>query len=235
MSEDNTLCAGELMPNLQSTIDVMADKLVPVNNIATNTNLILSGLRQTDFWSLMRSTPATLFMSLILMSIQNPTVDNYLFIIFYMGVFILNGVLKFTFQGIYSILNTDYIPLIGQGSRPIGAHSSSAFMHVPLIPATTYGMPSGHSQLAWFFATYACLNIINSRFTYFQNLQISWNGPLQALCCTTLILLAGIISYSRVYIEECHTPGQVIVGGLIGIVSGVFAYKIKKWLKSNYL
>ena len=200
-----------------------------------NYHLILSPQRQTQFWALLRSSPVSLFAVLLITSMQYPTIDNYLFIIFYMGTFALNGILKYIATTTYRILDIDYIPLIGQGSRPPGAHSCTSFITGPLEPASSFGMPSGHSQLAWFFATYSCLNIINCQFNYFQNLQIGWNPALQGLCCFGLILMASLISYSRVEIEHCHTRGQVFMGALVGIISACFAYKIKIWLKKNYL
>lgn len=195
--------------------------------------LELNPIRNNPVWSFIRSTPITIPAMLTLISILYPTVDNYIFIAFILGSHILNIILKATFQFIYYVLNTDYIPFIGQGSRPLGAHSCSSFISVPLIPATSFGMPSGHSQLAWFFTTYACLSIINNRFDYFQNFQIHWNPRLQLLSCAGLILFAGLISYSRTYIEYCHTSGQVIIGGLIGIVTGCIAFKVRKWLKKE--
>ena len=195
--------------------------------------LELNPIRNAKLWAFIRSTPITIPAMLTLTSILYPTIDNYIFLAFILGSHVLNIILKAGFQFIYYVLNTDYILLIGQGTRPLGAHSCGSFISVPLIPATSFGMPSGHSQLAWFFTTYACLSIINNRFDYFQNLQIHWNQKLQLLSCAGLILFAGLISYSRVYIEYCHTPGQVITGWLIGIVTGCIAFKIRKWLKKQ--
>jgi membrane-associated phospholipid phosphatase len=205
-----------------------------MNCAETFTNSIeLAPIRNNKIWSLLRSTPVTIPSILIIISILYPTVDNYIFLAFILGTHILNVILKGGFQLIYYILDTDYIPLIGQGTRPPGAHSCGSFISVPLIPATSFGMPSGHSQLAWFFTTYACLNIINSRFDYFQNLQIHWNSRLQLLSVSGLIIFASMISYSRVYIEQCHTIGQVIIGGITGIITGCIAFKFRKWLKKE--
>ena len=198
-----------------------------------SSQLELSPIRNAPVWAFIRSTPVTIPAMLTLIAILYPTVENYIFLAFILGSHLLNVILKAGFLFIYYILNTDYIPFFGQGSRPLGAHSCSSFISVPLIPATSFGMPSGHSQLAWFFTTYACLSIINCRFDYFQNLQLHWNARLQLLSCSGLILFAGLISYSRVYIEYCHTPGQVITGGLIGIVTGCIAFKIRKWMKKQ--
>lgn len=194
--------------------------------IDTN-NLILSKTRQTEFWSLIRTSPITLLGTLILINIMYPTIDNYLFTIFYIITFGSNIIFKAIFKGIYTFFGIDYIPFIGQGTRPFNAHSCSSFVSIPLIPATTFGMPSGHSQLAWFFAIYACLNIINCNFDYFQGIYVDWNKKLKCISCIILIIIAIIISYSRVAIEECHTTGQVIIGGLLGIICAIIAFKIK--------
>ena len=69
--------------------------------------------------------------------------------------------------------------------------------------STSYGLPSGHSQIAWLFTTYKILNLEekNSR-------------PISIL----LIGLATLISYSRVRWAKCHTIQQVVLGGVFGII-----------------
>lgn len=189
------------------------------------TEFVLSQERQSRFWSLIRSSPISLLGTLILMCLIYPSFDNYLFTLFYMGIFGLNVSLKYVFKKIYDYLGIDYIPYIGQGSRPPGAHSCKSFVSVPLLPATSFGMPSGHSQLAWFFAIYGCFILCSNPVSYFSNNTM--NQTLKIISCIGLITIAAIISYSRVFIEECHTPGQVCIGGLIGIGSALVAYIIK--------
>ena len=65
-----------------------------------------------------------------------------------------------------------------------------------------YGMPSGHSQLAFF-----C-------FFYFANK----NNFLETLI---MLLLSIYISYTRV-ILQCHTVNQVLVGSVIGSFLGIY-------------
>ena len=131
-----------------------------MSNISDMSELSLTKERQSGFWSLIRSTPLSLLGALVLINIIYPTTDNLMFMLFYMLTFGSNMIFKVIAKGIYNILDTDYIPFIGQGTRPSGAHSCSSFISAPLMPATSFGMPSGHSQLAWFFAVYACLSII---------------------------------------------------------------------------
>ena len=131
-----------------------------MSDISDMSELTLTKERQSGFWSLIRSTPLSLLGALVLINIIYPTTDNLMFMLFYMLTFGSNMIFKVIAKGIYNILDTDYIPFIGQGTRPSGAHSCSSFISAPLMPATSFGMPSGHSQLAWFFAVYACLSII---------------------------------------------------------------------------
>ena len=70
------------------------------------------------------------------------------------------------------------------------------------------GLPSGHSQLAWFFVFYLWLLKPNIR--------------------NALILfpIALIISISR-YFSNCHTKLQIFIGSLIGII---FAYYFREFI-----
>ena len=138
---------------------------------------ILSIARQSTFWSLIRSTPISLLGTLILINIIYPTEPNLIFLILYLVTFGSNAIFKYIAQLIYRWLGTDYIPFIGQGTRPSGAYGCSSFISVPLIPATSFGMPSGHSQLGWFFAVYACLSIINLPLNAYSNISnFAWSN-----------------------------------------------------------
>ena len=44
------------------------------------------------------------------------------------------------------------------------------------------------------------------------------------LSCIIVLLVALYISYSRVYIEGCHTIQQVSVGGMLGIATVFIIY-----------
>lgn len=189
--------------------------------------LQLSKERQTTFWSLIRSTPVSLLGTLVLINVIYPTQINFVFLLLYIFTFGSNCIFKYIAQLIYEWFGVDYIPFIGQGSRPNGAFGCSSFISSPLIPATSFGMPSGHSQLAWFFATYACLIILYR--LHWVISPVSWEKIKKFASCFALIILAFTISYSRVYIEKCHTIGQVIVGGLIGIVIALVSF----WIGNN--
>lgn len=109
--------------------------------------------------------------------------------------------------------------------------------------STTFGMPSGHSQLAWTLATYIICKIINNFINKDDKITktlVTFDYIWIIISCIILIISAGYISYSRVYIDSCHTIQQVTVGGLLGVCCGFIIYyfedDIKKGLKSlmNY-
>ncbi|XP_030853558.1 dolichyldiphosphatase 1 isoform X2 [Strongylocentrotus purpuratus] len=83
---------------------------------------------------------------------------------------------------------------------------------------TEYGMPSSHSQLMWFFATYTVLFIYIRLHQPNSNLFIEqvWRH----LAAIGVILVALLVSGSRVYLKY-HTVRQVVCGGLLGILLAV--------------
>jgi membrane-associated phospholipid phosphatase len=187
-----------------------------------NTNF--NSIRETNFWSSIRSTPYMFFAYGLLNLIINPNYINILFVIAYSISFIINGILKYSTKQLYSYLDTDYIYPFGQGSRPTGATNCGTFLKVSNPNAISFGMPSGHSQLAWFFTTYYILHIINNKLQYINNNKYKYLSSL------LLVILAVIVSYSRVYIDKCHTIGQVIIGGIIGIILGFILYNINCYI-----
>ena len=44
------------------------------------------------------------------------------------------------------------------------------------------------------------------------------------LSCIFILGIATYISYSRVYIEGCHTIQQVIIGGILGSIMGFLVF-----------
>ena len=82
-----------------------------------------------------------------------------------------------------------------------------------------YGNPSGHSQFAWFFATFWILYIAYSN-TFNNNTS-------NVLSYISLLLIAIIVSSSRIYLR-CHNITQVILGGSIGVMVGIVAFYATK-------
>ena len=126
---------------------------------------------------------------------------------------ILNKILKTCCR---SIIGDKKIPIIGQGKRP-----SVAVFQLPQdgkmykTSINSYGMPSGHSQLATLFSTYIILrSYYNSSLSQFQKISIY----------ALMIFLGIYVIYSRIK-ENWHTIQQTVVGGTIGILLGYFTYK----------
>lgn len=153
----------------------------------------------------------------------------YLFLAL-VSVFITNWIFKnIIFQVLYHFVNIttgqNSLPILGIGMRPPGATSCGLFLD-GRPGNTTFGMPSGHSQITWAIGTYLILRIIEHQ----TNTIKKW----------IIILLIGTwmvyVAYSRVYIANCHTIQQVIIGGLIGVGCGYFIWKMEstfiQWIRS---
>ena len=138
--------------------------------------------------------------------------DMYLFIFL-----IISEMLNWIFK--YSIAkplmgDKDYGILLGKGTRPKGASHCGLWKDPPDYKTKSYGMPSGHSQNASAFGTYMILKNLsdNKGILYNSNLLIGY--------------FMLFIPYSRIYLN-CHTPQQVIIGSLLGIILGLIAWNIK--------
>jgi membrane-associated phospholipid phosphatase len=187
--------------------------------------------RQELYPTIARTSPALFFYLTVLNCIISPSYNSfYLFIVYFCSL-ISNLILKnIIVKPIYNLFNKNSLPLLGIGSRPKNAESC----HLVLdnIVSVSYGMPSGHSQLAWAVATYILYKIITKWYTnYKYNKDISICGYLWLiLSCIIVLVCALYISYSRVYIEGCHTLQQVIVGGGIGIIFGLLTGYFENYL-----
>jgi dolichyldiphosphatase len=91
-----------------------------------------------------------------------------------------------------------------------------------LLGDGTFGMPSSHSQLAWYFVTFAIIHV------YIYNAPLKLAG-LENLLIPGLTIMAGGISYSRVYLHY-HTLEQVIVGALVGVFVGWIWFSLQESL-----
>jgi membrane-associated phospholipid phosphatase len=159
---------------------------------------------------------------------------NYYLIL--MSVFgVINGVLNFgfkrAFEFLYNKLNVDTLPILGRGQRPVGFKNCSDVPTCEKIhSAFAFGMPSGHSQTAWFIFIYLVLylndtinekkqDLTNSRKTYY-NLWLGFSIVIG-------LIISIYISYSRVAVG-CHTIQQVTLGGILGLIFGSVSYFISK-------
>ena len=179
--------------------------------------------RSALFPTLSRTTPALFLITIVLNCMVNPSYESFYLLIVYILECISNHTFKKITEFIYNLVNTKSLPILGIGSRPPNANSCGFILDNSI--ATSFGMPSGHSQSAWFIATYLICKIIKK---FNNNKTTEKKSPIDyiwiVVSCSIILFSAIYISYSRVYIEGCHTIQQVIVGGLIGIGLGYLIY-----------
>lgn len=139
---------------------------------------------------------------------------------FFIGIcvqLIVNIILKYSFHKIYK---NRKIPLFGSGLRPEGAANCGFFYdkHESKYKGLSYGFPSGHSQSAAFISFYL--------YFFVHKKYYKTNKLIYIILTTILILLMVITMLSRIYVENCHTIGQVIAGALIGAIIAYIYYYI---------
>ena len=125
----------------------------------------------------------------------------------------------------------DYIPIFGQGSRPIGASDCGYFSNCPPKEAKSFGFPSGHSQFMGIHSGFLIKDIIinKSKDGKFKNLQSK-----DKFSILFLLILVVLMMYSRVYMEKCHTLEQTIFGSLIGLFLGYKSHDLFTFLNKKY-
>tara|TARA_B110000208_G_C11784436_1_gene435080 strand:+ start:2321 stop:2893 length:573 start_codon:yes stop_codon:yes gene_type:complete len=127
------------------------------------------------------------------------------------------------FKNICNINNIDKIPLFGTCNRPIGAMNCSSFLSCEKKNSTSYGMPSGHSQVMGAATGYLYLYIKHKTDLKKNNKYLYYF--IQGL----LVFMNIYMAYTRVYVYKCHTIGHTIIGALIGfIISKTLFFKINK-------
>lgn len=139
------------------------------------------------------------------------------------GNILLNLCIKLFFKKLYTLLGVKTLPILGLGERPPSDYipDKVGCLDNYAGEAKLFGMPSGHSQSAWFFYAFGMLYL----FDKINKTQSNW-------VIMTLLLMTAIaifISYSRVY-KNYHTTQQVILGGIIGFGMGVGGYILTKYI-----
>lgn len=134
------------------------------------------------------------------------------------SVDILNHYLKLLCKNVI-YKNTDYIPILGYGKRPIGAKNCGIFIDDanPNALSTSFGMPSGHSNFASLCGTFWILYILQNSDIY------NGNDIYKYLVIAFITFLSLSIMISR-YFLGCHTIQQIVVGGLMGIGMGYIGF-----------
>lgn len=176
--------------------------------------------RLNIYWSFIRASPFTNMFYPLVLFIHKPNRSYLYFLIVYALVFITNGIEKEVSKFIYNLYDVESLPIIGRGERPKGASNCGIYLVYPDKPSFSYGMPSGHSELGWFFSTYLILDILSRKSIR------KYNSVVLIFSTIILISYAFVNSYARVVIENCHTSGQVWVGGILGIIKGIIFYTL---------
>jgi membrane-associated phospholipid phosphatase len=186
--------------------------------------------------TLARTSPVGFPIILLFNCVLSPSFESFYIFIMYFLVMFMNFFAKLVvFKPIYKLFGKPKLPFLGLGGRPNGAKSCKFTLDDKI--ALSFGMPSGHSQLAWTVSIYFLFKIIykfkndkdkdkNDKTT--NIMKYIW----LCLSCIILIGTASYISYSRVYIEGCHTIQQVIVGGILGFVGGFLLYYFEDDVKN---
>lgn len=180
-------------------------------------------------WEILRGSP---IINLIIVSTYffiNPSYSSLYLLAIYNINHVLNYILKeLITKPIYELLNTNYIPLIGRGPRPLGASNCGSFLSLKCPVSKSFGMPSGHSQLIWGLNTYLILTLIYNQIEISNNRNI--NSLYNIILISFLLFVSIMVSYSRVYKHYCHTLQQVIIGGIIGILYGFITYYYQNYI-----
>jgi len=198
--------------------------------------------RNTLTSTLSRTSPVLICIFGFANCILNPSYESFYLFIVLLALSPANWIIKHMFvKPFYNFLNVKSLPILGIGERPTGA--TSCGFTLDNIIDTSYGMPSGHSQMIWTFGTYLICKAINNWINK-QNgnddkdndknddknddnmiTQITVFGYMCIiLVCAIILLIMIFVSYSRVYIEGCHTIQQVFAGGILGVITGFIIY-----------
>ncbi len=127
--------------------------------------------------------------------------------------------------------NNDYLPIFGQGSRPLNANDCGYFKNCPAKPASSFGFPSGHSQFAGLQSGFLIKDIIhrNTKDGKFRSLK-----KKDKFSVLLLLLFVPIMMFARVYVEKCHTIEQTIFGALIGLFLGYKSHDLYLYINRKY-
>ena len=191
--------------------------------------------------TLARTSPISLTLIMILYAMLLPGFNSFYLVILVLLTNGFNAFLKYAvMKPLYKWTGGNDLFLLGIGSRPAGAKSCQ--FSIDGKKATSFGMPSGHSQIAWTMGTYLICRLIN-RFINNVNQNSKHSNDATIILDNIWIFISiGLIlavmiyiSYSRVYIEGCHTIQQVSLGGIVGVVLGFLAFYFENDIKGAIL
>ena len=194
---------------------------------------MISKNRKNLLSTLSRTSPLLFLIILLFNCILAPSYEAFYLFVIYILLVLSNWVIKHIIvKPLYNLFNKTKLPILGLGYRP--SNASSCQFTLDNKYATSFGMPSGHSQFAWAVATYIIFRIItNWKNANKDNKVITTSGYIWIILSCLLVLAGALyISYSRVYIEGCHTFEQVTVGGILGILCGFCIYYFEDYVVS---
>lgn len=201
---------------------------------------ISTARRLETFPTLARTSPVLLKIIMVLYAMMMPSFNSFYLVILVILTTLFNAFLKIAvMKPLYKLSGGNDLFLLGTGSRPSGAMSCKFALDGK--KATSFGMPSGHSQIAWTIGTYLICRLINR---FIDNIKNNNNTKMTTLILDdiwifiSIVIILGVmifISYSRVYIEGCHTIQQISVGGIIGLVIGFIAFYFEDNIKRGIL
>ena len=161
-----------------------------------------------------REYPTLLFIIAITIMFFGKRNEGIILFLAFLTSEVLNKIFK---TGCRNIMGDKKYPIIGMGKRPpVAVFQLPQDGKMYKTSINSYGMPSGHSQMAGLFSTYIILR------TYYNTTL----PQTQKLTIYSLMTFIGFyVMYSRVK-EYWHTIQQTVVGGTIGVILGYFTYKL---------
>lgn len=198
-------------------------------------------------WRITKSAPGIYIFALILYQMFNPNLHGLYIFLLMMLIGRTNSILKYlVFEPLYKLSGKNELPIIGIGDRPQGAKNCSFTIKKFDKFARgknykSFGMPSGHSQIAWTLTAFIIFQLfdkgnLKTVADKETNHEITLNNVKNVLqkyafrfryeISVILITYSILVSFSRVYVENCHTLQQVIIGMLFGVLFAYIAYYI---------
>jgi membrane-associated phospholipid phosphatase len=205
----------------------------------------------TLFQSVIQSSPITIPVAIAIETVAFWDKRGLIFLIGLILVTLSTPILKhFIFQPLYNNYGTvknnmHYLGILGQGERPIGHKNCKSFNNdndndngnyngksskSKNDKYFSYGMPSGHAQLAGFVVAFILIYLYRNYNNYHNhNRDNSHNNYLQnILIICGLIAFFICVAYNRIVVQKCHTIQHIIVGGLIGAIMAIIYYYIMR-------
>lgn len=146
-----------------------------------------------------------------------------LFIYVFLTEVIVYTLKQFTKDKFSNVLSNDIIYRPKNSGDCMGCGSIFYCENNCVVSDTQVGMPSGHTAVAFMFATFFISKI--------------WTSPgfllFKIARTVALVLIAIMVGMSRVYLENCHTVSQVIAGSVVGMTLGLLFSFIDNLFRKN--